>query len=243
VTCDKQSKKIILVTGAGSGIGQAVAVAFAELGYFVLVTGRNKNALDETVALVEQAGGNSEAVVADLGATAEIKRLAVWVSERFGRLDVLVNNAAIALFGSLQDIDATVMQQHFYLNTIAPIYLTQQVIPLLRHAGGGHVINISSEQALKPAAFNGLYGSTKAALNFLTRSMAAEFVSENIRINTVAPGAVDTQMLREVTKGQEVTTPLGRLLQPHEIAKWVVHLVQSDMVTGSVLLVDGGVSL
>jgi NAD(P)-dependent dehydrogenase (short-subunit alcohol dehydrogenase family) len=236
-----QRRQVALVTGGGSGIGRAVALELAAAGYLTVVVGRGRAALEQTVAMA--AAGRCSALAADLAATAGVERVTRYMYGRHSELEVLVNNAGIAQLGPLRTFSPQSVDAHLAVNLGGMLKLTAALVPLLAAARPGHVINVSSEQSLHPAPGRVVYGATKAALNYVTRALAAELAPQEIRVNALLPGAVDTAMLRSATGGSPVTTPLGNLVPPADIARWVSHLLQSRNVTGALITVDAGVSL
>lgn len=235
-----------MVTGGGSGIGRAIALALARDGYETVVIGRRSEELEATAAcsaLPAETGARCIPLPADLTSNAELRRIVDFVYQRYGRLDVLVNNAATAEFGLLRDFSPEDLDQHLKLNVASTLKLTGAFVDALSVPGRSHVINISSEQSLTPAPYRSVYGATKAALNYITRALAAELAASGIRVNALLPGAVDTPMLRRATGGTSVRTPLGEGLQPSEVARWALHLVHSWHTTGALITLDGGVSL
>ncbi|WP_406205579.1 SDR family oxidoreductase [Kitasatospora sp. NBC_01560] len=233
------------MTGGGSGIGRATALALVGAGYDTVVVGRRLGELAATAAAVEAPAGAARCLplAADLTTDEGLRRVREFVYDQYGHLDVLVNNAAVAAFGPLNEFSPESVSAHLELNVASVLKLTGALYDALSVPGRAHVINISSEQSLVPAPNRSVYGAGKAALNYITRSLAAEFAPMGIRVNALLPGAVDTAMLRHATGGHAVGTPLGEGLRPADIAEWVLHLVRSWHTTGALITVDGGTSL
>jgi NAD(P)-dependent dehydrogenase (short-subunit alcohol dehydrogenase family) len=231
--------KVVLVTGAGSGIGRVTARAFAARGARVVLVGRRLEPLVET--------GVGEPLVADV---AEADRIVEFVESRYGRLDVLVNNAGIVRGGALGSLRSSDVSDLLATNLVAPIMLTQAVLPLL--SAGSVVVNVSTAIGQRGWAGNSVYPAVKAALDSLTRSWALELAPRGVRVVAVAPGAIATpiavnqgwspEKIAEVRKWQLEHTPLGRVGEPDEVAWAIVQLASAEagFVTGVVLPVDGG---
>lgn len=229
-----------LVTGGGSGIGRAIALELSRRGFHTLVVGRDAQKLTETCRL---AGDRCSALPADLAVDDDITAVARGVHDQLGRLDILVNNAAVAQLLPVSQLTFEVIDGHFAVNVGAPLKLVSRLLNLLVSSPIGQIINVSSEQSMRPGADRVLYGATKAALNYMTRALAAELAASGVRVNGLLPGAVDTEMLRNATGNKTLGTPLGEYLQPTEVASWIGHLIDAENVTGSLITIDGGVSL
>lgn len=239
-----------VVTGGGSGIGAATARALAAAGYRVLVTGRRITALRQMAARSE----NIHPFQADIRDPLAAGRIVAEVKNRFGRLDVLVNNAGQFSAASLSEADQAVMRGLFETNVFGPTHLFREALPLLE-ASGGAVINVSSTLARKAVSGVGLYGASKAALEQLTRSWALLAAPLGVRVNAVAPGPVETGILEasgldsdevdRIKTAERRSIPLGRRGEPEEVARWVVFLADEGArwMTGQVLGVDGGLAV
>jgi NAD(P)-dependent dehydrogenase (short-subunit alcohol dehydrogenase family) len=182
-------------------------------------------------------------VIADLATSAGVQRVLSSTREIFSELDLLVNNAGGAAFGPTASASDAAISEVLAVNVQAPIMLVRELLPLLQAATSAAIVNVGSEQALRPGPENSLYGASKAALAYLTRAWAAELSANGIRVNAVLPGAVDTPLLRRFVNPDELTLPLGRTVSPSEVADWIVALADTPTTTGAMMLVDGGVSL
>jgi NAD(P)-dependent dehydrogenase (short-subunit alcohol dehydrogenase family) len=240
---------VALVTGAGTGIGAATARLLAERGMHVALAGRRRELLDETARAVEAAGARALVLPGDLADSALPKRLVEETVRALGRLDVLVNNAATIAVGPLAEFTLEQIDRHLAVNTRAPLLLTQVATPPLTDSPDGAIVNISSSvgSIVKPG--NGLYGMTKAAVEYLTRTSAYELADRRIRVNAIAPGPVETPIHEVWADDLEAAyadlsrrIPLGRMAVSQEIAVWVWMLVDPDTAwtTGNVIHVDGG---
>ena len=240
------ANRVAIVTGGGSGIGAAAAAALSQAGVEVAVVGRRAEPLERVVAALP---GRGLAVAADVGDPQAPEAIVGRVRDQLGGVDVLVNNAAVIRTGPLADVTRPSFDEHYAVNVAGPLFLLAAALPALRQADGASVINISSSvgSIVKPG--NMLYGSTKAALEYLTRAWAHELAPDGIRVNCIAPGPVDTPIHATYSDDLEATyadlgrrIPLGRIGDVADVAAWVVFLASADTAwtTGNVIHVDGG---
>jgi NAD(P)-dependent dehydrogenase (short-subunit alcohol dehydrogenase family) len=237
-------KKNALITGGNSGIGYATAKILSEHGYAVTISGRNKAAV-ETAA--SQLG--TEAIIADMSSLQDIKGLAAHFSKP--GLDVLVNNAAIAKFQPVGAITSEDFDEILHTNVRGPLLLLQGLLPALEKRRGC-VTTVSSVIVNKGVPNACLYAASKGAVDAYTRTLAKELAPKGIRVNAVAPGAIDTpilnktglspEQLQALKKIQENNIPLSRYGQPEEVAQVIVAMIESSYVTGAIWRVDGGVT-
>lgn len=246
------SGKVAIITGASRGIGESIARTLANAGARVVLASRKQESLDEVAAQIRGAGGEALAIAAHTGKKETLLALAQQTIDTYGRIDILVNNAATnPHFGPTLDADDGLWMKTLEVNLMGNVWLTQAVVPQMRQQGGGKIINIASIVGLNPGRFQGIYSATKAALISLTRSLAMELGPDKIQVNAIAPGLVKTKFAQVLWENEsmmqmvESRTPLGRIGQPDEIAGMALWLASpfSDFTTGAVMVIDGGVTV
>ena len=246
----KLKNKVAIVTGASKGIGAAIATYFAAEGAKVVVNyASSKEGADKVVQAITANGGTAIAVQADVSNEADISRLFAETKAAFGTLDILVNNAVFQGYTPIDQVTVEAFHQHFNVNVLGPILTIRAALSLFG-SQGGNIINISSGASKYPLPAASLYSATKAALDAITISLSKELGAKNIRVNSILPGATDTEGAASagVTAGSEyekmfiANTPLGRRGQPADIAKAVVFLASDEAawITGEQLSVSGG---
>jgi NAD(P)-dependent dehydrogenase (short-subunit alcohol dehydrogenase family) len=237
---------VAIITGGGTGIGAATARRLAAGGFDLVLVGRREEQLE---AVRTEIGGGTLALADDVGDPGAPRRIVEATLRRFGRVDVLINNAAVIQNGPLESFTRDVFEQHYAVNVAGPFFLLAAALDALRASPSPAVVNISSSvgSIVKPGSM--LYGSTKAALEYLTRAWAYELAVDRIRVNCVAPGPIDTPIHTTYTDDLDATyadlarrVPLGRMASADEIAVWVSFLVsnETEWTTGNVINVDGG---
>lgn len=241
--------KVAVVTGASKGIGAGIARKFAAAGASVVVNyASSKEGAERVVNEITASGGKAIAVQGDMSKAADVKRLFAESTKAFGKLDILVNNAGVYAFAALEDINEQEFYRHFNINVLGPILATQEA---LKHFGnsGGSVINISSLASTLSLPATAVYSATKSALDSVTRVLSTELAGRNIRVNTIAPGGVETEGTHaagvigsDMEKQMIASTPLGRLGTPDDIAQVAVFLASeaSGWVTGERITASGG---
>ena len=246
----KLTDKVAVVTGASKGIGAAIATYFAAEGAKVVVNyATSKEGADKVVRAITDNGGTAIAVQADVSNEADVTRLFAETKAAFGTLDILVNNAVFQQFLPIDQASVAAFHQHFNVNVLGPILTIRAALNLFGEKGG-NIINISSGASKTPMANISLYAATKAALDAITVSLSKELGAKNIRVNSILPGATETEGSTSagVTAGSDyekmfvANTPLGRRGQPADIAKAVVFLASDEAawITGEQISVSGG---
>ena len=239
-------KKVALITGSSRGIGRAVAHQLAHEGYAVCVNYiERKDKADELVAQLQSEGCEAIAVQADVADRAAVNAMVKKTEEAFGSVTLLVNNAGVAGQALFQDVTDEMWNRYFSVNLNGMRHTIQAVLPGMLHEKAGNIVNISSIWGQHGASCEVTYSCTKHAIIGLTRSLAMELAPSGIRVNCVAPGVINTDMVQVL--GQETLrdlaqqTPLGRLGTPEDIAHAVSYLASDNagFVTGQVLAVDG----
>ncbi|MDZ4783613.1 MAG: glucose 1-dehydrogenase [Planctomycetia bacterium] len=244
--------KVALVTGASKGIGAAIAQGLATCGALVVVSSRKQDAVEAVAAEIRTQGGKAEAIAAHAGDPAQLRSLVDACTERCGGVDILVNNAATnPKFGPLLDQNLDVFEKTLAVNLKGPFELCRLVHPLMRARGGGSIINISSIGGLRPEPMLGLYNVSKAALLSLTQAMAREWGGDQIRVNAICPGLVQTKFSEALWRDEATLrgflerVPLGRMAQSEDIAPLAVFLASpaSGYCTGAIFTIDGGLTI
>ena len=238
--------RVAVVTGGSRGIGRAVAEAFATQGAKVVVSSRKADACNETVAAIRAAGGEALAVPAHVGDLGDLDRLVAAAVGAYGGIDILVNNAANPVAQPIGEITPEAFAKSFDVNVRGPLFLFQACLPHLLASEHASVVNVISAGAFLNTPGVSMYGAGKAALLHFTRSMAAEYASRGIRVNALAPGPVDTDMVRnlgpERTASMARSNYLKRLADPDEMVGAVLYMASdaASFMTGQCLTVDGG---
>ena len=239
-------QKVALVTGAARGIGLATARRFLAEGWGVALLDIEAALLREATASLANAD-NTLALHCDVADAAQVEAAMDQVARRFSRLDALVNNAGVAVFAPLLETSEADWNRILAVNLSGPFICTKAAVPLLREAGGGAVVNITSISAVRASTLRSAYGTSKAGLAHLTKQLAVELASLGIRVNGVAPGPVDTAMAKavhtpEIRADYHDAIPLNRYGLEDELAEAILFLSsdRASYITGQILAVDGG---
>jgi NAD(P)-dependent dehydrogenase (short-subunit alcohol dehydrogenase family) len=243
--------KVALITGAGAGLGRAIAICFAREGAHVFVTDRDGESAETVAREIADAGGNSSALTADITDLADVKTMFEAVERAFGRLDILVNNAGISRRGDFKDLSDEDWSEVLDVNLQGVVRCTREALGLLKASGKASVVNLASIMERRHIRQISPYSTTKAAVAALSRSLAVECAPMGIRVNYLCPGYVETALtarfLRNpvIREGLIAKTPLRRLAEPEEVAMAALFLAsdESSYVTGEGLTVDGGMSI
>jgi NAD(P)-dependent dehydrogenase (short-subunit alcohol dehydrogenase family) len=236
-----------LVTGSTSGIGKATAVALAARGARVLVVGRNEQRAKDAVAEIEGGGGSATYWLTTLSDLESARDLVQWATEAGdGHVDILINNAGVALLGPSSAATEAEFDETFALNVKIPFFLVAALAPAMAERGWGSIVNVSTMVASFGQAGMAMYGASRAALELLTKAWAAEYGPSGVRVNAVAPGPTRTALMEavpeEMVSQLAAQAPAGRVARPEELAAAIVFLASDDasFVHGVTLAVDGG---
>lgn len=246
----KLKNKVAVITGGSKGIGAAIAKHFAEEGASVVINyASSKEAADKLVNTITDKGGIAISVQGDISKEADVIRLFEETRKAFGKVDILVNNAAHQQYLPIEEVSVENFHKHFDTNVLGTTMAIQKSLPLFSDQGGS-IINISSVAGKLPMAGVLLYSATKAAINAITISLSKELGAKNIRVNSILPGATETEGATNagVTTGSDAekmfitNTPLGRRGQPEDVSKAAVFLASDDAawITGENISVSGG---
>lgn len=246
------SEKVVIVTGGTSGIGRATAVAFAREGAKVVVSGRREAEGAESVALIEQAGGQGLFVRTDVSREEDVAALVAKTVEKFGRLDIAFNNAGVSGgMGPITEATPESIDSTFAINVRGVALCLKHEITAMLQTGGGSIINNASVLGLRPVPGLAIYNATKYAVIGLTKTSALEFAKQNIRVNAVCPAIIETDMTAgmrsdEATRQHMISLhPVGRFGKSEEIAAAVLYLASetAGFTTGVALPLDGGFAI
>ena len=236
-----------LVTGSTSGIGKATAIALAARGARVLVVGRDEQRAKDVVAEIEGSGGSAAFRLATLSDLDSARDLAEWATEAGdGHVDILINNAGVAVLGPSNAATEAEFDGTFALNVKVPFFLVASLAPAMAERGWGSIVNVSTMVASFGQAGMAMYGASRAALELLTKAWAAEYGPSGVRVNAVAPGPTRTALMEgvpeEMVSQLAAQAPAGRVARPAELAAAIVFLASDDasFVHGVTLAVDGG---
>ena len=233
--------KVAIVTGTSRGIGRAIAKSLAKKDYIVIA---NYNKSEKEAIELENEFNNIDIFKADVSKRDEVKRLVEYTLNKYGKIDVLVNNAGIDNEKLFQDITDEDWQNVINTNLYSVFCVTQEVINNMIHNKSGCIINISSIYAIQGGPFAVAYTSSKAGIDGITKSLAKELGPSNIRVNSIAPGCIETDMTKYLSKEDfdeiKNQTPLQKIGQPEDISKCVNWLVEDEFTTGQIISINGG---
>jgi NAD(P)-dependent dehydrogenase (short-subunit alcohol dehydrogenase family) len=243
------SGKVALITGASRGIGEAIARLLAAYGARVIVSSRKIDGCEAVAASIREQGGDATAMACHVGEMAQIEQIFGDIQQKFGRLDILVNNAAAnPYFGHILDTDLAAYDKTVDVNIRGYFFMSIAAGKMMKEQGGGVILNTASVNGISPGAMQGIYSITKAAVISMTKAFAKECGPLNIRVNALLPGLTETKFASALTSNEKILKtalrqiPLGRTAQPEEMAGTVLYLVSdaSSYTTGTTITVDGG---
>jgi len=246
--------KAAIVTGAGTGIGRAIALALAREGAKVVVAGRRREKLEEVAQAIRRAGGEAVVTVCDVSIEADSQRAVKHAEEAFGHVNVLVNNAGALSVSTVEGISVEEWDRLMATNLKGPFLMSRAVLPAMRRAGGGAIVNVGSVLGLVAMKDRAAYCASKGGVTMLTKAMALDQAQDKIRVNCICPAIVETGLIGELfSKSEEgrrvrdarlATLPLGRFGKPDDIAELAVFLAseESSWMTGTAIPVDGGLT-
>lgn len=241
--------KIALIMGASRGIGEAIALTLAQYGAHCILAGRKIDTLKTVESKIKAKGGKADSIACHLGDIKQIELLVGEIKNRFGKLNILVNNAATNLhFGSLLDVEEWTWDKTHEVNLKGPFFLIQRAVPLMEASGGGSIVNVASINGLSPGLDRGVYSITKAGVILMTKAYARELAVKKIRVNALLPGLTETKFSAAIFEDKRMyseaikSIPLGRSAKPEEMAGAVLYLVSdtSSYTTGTCIICDGG---
>lgn len=236
-----------VITGASRGIGLAIAKKLAQHGARCILVSRKLPDLENAVETITRFGGKAHAMACHTGYPDQIKAVVDAVSDTYGSLDILVNNAATnPHFGNMIDADEGIWNKTLDVNLKGPFFMIKHAVPLMKN--NGTIVNVSSVNAVRPGIFQGVYSATKAALVNMTQTLARELAPKGIRVNALLPGLTDTRFSSAIISSEDICRlavsqiPLGRYAAPEEMAGAVLYLVSdaASFTTGACLVCDGG---
>jgi len=248
------SGKVALITGGGTGIGRAIALAFAREGASVAVAGRRLEKLRQVINEVHKQDGAGLAMECDVARARDVERAVKGTVERFGRVNVLVNNSGTLHVSTVEGISEEEWDRVMTVNVKGPFLMSRAVLPEFRKCGGGVIVNLGSVLGLVAVKDRAAYCASKGGVTMLTKAMALDHAHENIRVNCICPSIVETELVKGVfdqseqgqalRKARLATIPLGRIGQPADVAEMAVFLAseESSWLTGTAIPLDGGVT-
>lgn len=241
--------KIALVTGASRGIGESIARCLADFGAHVIISSRKAEGCETVAKGIQSAGGKADALPCHIGELDQIDQLYAEIEQRYGRLDILVNNAATnPHFGAIWETDPGAFQKTVDVNIRGYYFMSSRAARMMISQGSGSIVNVASVNGVIPGPLQGIYSITKAAILSMTKSFAKECGPKGVRVNALVPGLTDTRFASVLIKNETFLNkmlehvPLGRAAQPDEMAGAVLYLVSqaASYTTGACLTVDGG---
>ena len=246
--------KVALITGGGTGIGRAIALAFAREGAKVAVAGRRKEKLDETLRELEKQGSAGLAIACDVSQAKDAERAVRETAKEFGAMNVLVNNAGVLHVSTIEAMSEDDWDRVMTINLKGPFLMCRAALPEFRKAGGGAIVNVGSVLGLIGMKDRAAYCASKGGVTLLTKAIALDHAHENVRVNCICPSIVETELVKGLFSGSDggkatrkariEQIPLGRMGRPEDVAEMAVFLAseESSWLTGAAVPLDGGLS-
>jgi NAD(P)-dependent dehydrogenase (short-subunit alcohol dehydrogenase family) len=242
------NEKVAIVTGARRGIGKGIALKFAENGAKVVVTDISKEDCEKVADEIKEKNGEALALKLDVTNEDEIKEVVNKTVEKYGKIDILVNNAGIYIANELENMETAEIDKELNINLKGPILCTKYVLPKMKEKNYGKIVTIASIAGFVGFAQSSIYCATKGALVNMTRELALDLGKNNINVNGIAPGVIDTPMTKDMLEDEQtknglmMNIPYGRIGKPEDIANAVAFLAsdEAEYITGQTLAVDGG---
>ncbi len=240
--------KVALITGASRGIGKAIALSMAAQGAHTILVSRKMEGLETVKEKILASGGEAEALACHVGHLDQIESMCAHVAKVYGRLDILVNNAAVNPYlGPMTGASSKAFDKTVSVNLRGPFFLIQKTVPLMEQKGGS-IINVASVGGISPGMFQGIYSITKAGVIAMTKAYAKELAQKNIRVNALLPGLTETRFSAALIENKEIyetalrRIPMKRHAQPREMAGAVLYLASeaASFTTGTTIICDGG---
>ncbi|AZN41160.1 SDR family NAD(P)-dependent oxidoreductase [Paenibacillus albus] len=242
----KANNQVVLITGAGNGIGRTLALAYAGQGARTILIDKNKESLEQTAELIRSAGGLLMPLTyaLDLSEAAQIESFFAWLREHTDRLDVLINNAGLGAWKSIYDLSVDEWDYVIHTNLRASFLCAKESAKLMRSNGGGSIVNIASTRALMSEPNSEAYAASKGGILSLTHALAASLGPDGIRVNAISPGWIENGDYSQLRPEDHSQHPAGRVGKPDDIARACMYLTDAgnDFVTGTNLVVDGGMT-
>lgn len=241
--------KVALITGASRGIGEAIALTLAQYGAHCILASRKIDDLKAVESKIREAGGTADSIACHMGDLKQIESLISVIGDRYGKLNILVNNAATnPYFGGLLKASESVWDKTHEVNLKGPFFLIQKAAPLIEASGGGSIINVASINGVSPGADRGIYSISKAGVIMMTKAYAQELAPKKIRVNALLPGLTETKFAGALFDDETIyreavkNIPMGRSAKPDEMAGAVLYLASeaSSFTTGTTITCDGG---
>lgn len=236
--------KVVIVTGAGRGIGKTIALSYAEQGAKVVVADKTKQDVEETVRIIQGRQGQCLGITVDLREPVEIESLVQETVQKFGTIDILINNAGVSFWKSPYEITLEEWDSVIQTNLRGTFLCSREAAKIMRQNGGGSIVNISSTRAMMSEPHSEAYAASKGGILSLTHALAVSLGPDRIIVNAVSPGWIETGDYEALKEHDHVQHPAGRVGRPEDIASACVYLTnpQNDFITGANLVIDGGMT-